>query len=198
MKIEWLRPWEDVARRNGWTRPERINVVGKTGSGKTTLAGAIAARTDIPHIEMDAHFWGPDWTPVPRDQFITTIQHAVAQPRWVIDGNYNMARPFIIPHLQLLVWLDYPLALSMWQLTRRGVARIVTQEDLWGTGNRESARKMFASRESLYIWAVKSHRKLRRRYLATVDDPAYAHVAVVRLRSRRATQQWLEEFIAHW
>ena len=89
MKIEWLRPWEDVARRNGWTRPERINVVGKTGSGKTTLAGTIAARTGTPHIEMDAHFWGPDWTPVPRDQFITTIQHAVAQPRWVIDGNYR-------------------------------------------------------------------------------------------------------------
>ena len=198
MKIEWLRPWVDVAPVHGWTRPERINVVGKTGSGKTTLAGAIAARTDIPHIEMDAHFWGPDWTPVPRSQFLTIIQQAVMQPRWVIDGNYSSARPFIIPHLQLLVWLDYPLAVSLWQLTRRGVGRIVTGEDLWGTGNRESARKMFASRDSLYVWAVKSHRKLRRRYLAVVDDPAYAQVAIVRLRSPRATRQWVDEFIAHW
>ena len=120
------------------------------------------------------------------------------QPRWVIDGNYNMARPFIIPHLQLLVWLDYPLAVSLWQLTRRGVSRIISGEDLWGTGNRESARKMFASRDSLYVWAVKSHRKLRRRYLAVVDDPAYAQVAIVRLRSPRATRQWVDEFIAHW
>ena len=198
MKIEWLRPWADVAPVHGWTRPERINVVGKTGSGKTTLAGAIAARTGIPHIEMDAHFWGPDWTPVPRSQFLTTIQQAVMQPRWVIDGNYNMARPFIIPHLQLLVWLDYPLAVSLWQLTRRGVSRTISGEDLWGTGNRESARKMFASRDSLYVWAVKSHRKLRRRYLAVVDDPAYAQVAIVRLRSPRATCQWVDEFIAHW
>ena len=109
-----------------------------------------------------------------------------------------MARPFIIPHLQLLVWLDYPLAVSLWQLTRRGVSRIITGEDLWDTGNRESARKMFASRDSLYVWAVKSHRKLRRRYLAVVDDPAYAQVAIVRLRSPRATCQWVDEFIAHW
>ena len=38
------------------SQPRRINVVGTSGSGKTTVAGAIAERLGLPHIEMDALF----------------------------------------------------------------------------------------------------------------------------------------------
>ena len=40
---------------------ERINVVGTSCSGKTTLARAIAGRLGLPYTELDALFWGPRW-----------------------------------------------------------------------------------------------------------------------------------------
>ena len=80
-------------------------------------------------------------------------------------------------------------------VTHRGVRRIITREDLWGSGNRERVRSMFASRDSLYVWAIKSHGKQRTRYLALAAEPGYAHVAIVRLRSPRAAASWLSDFL---
>ena len=40
--------------------PARISVAGDSGSGKTTVSGAIAARLDLPHVELDDLFHGPN------------------------------------------------------------------------------------------------------------------------------------------
>lgn len=44
----------------------RILVVGTSGAGKSRLAGQLAAALGVPHVELDALYWGPDWTPRPR------------------------------------------------------------------------------------------------------------------------------------
>jgi ATP-dependent protease Clp ATPase subunit len=38
---------------------ERILVVGRTGSGKTTLARELAAALHVPHVELDSLYFGP-------------------------------------------------------------------------------------------------------------------------------------------
>ena len=57
----------DVSHDSSPQRPRRIAVVGTSGSGKTTLARRLAQRLGIPHVELDALHWEPDWTPAPRD-----------------------------------------------------------------------------------------------------------------------------------
>jgi adenylate kinase family enzyme len=37
-------------------------VVGTSAVGKTTLAAALSRRLGVPHIELDALYWGPGWT----------------------------------------------------------------------------------------------------------------------------------------
>src|SRR5436305_799712 len=44
---------------------QRLVVVGTSGSGKTTLAREIARRRALPHVELDALHWGPNWTEPP-------------------------------------------------------------------------------------------------------------------------------------
>ncbi len=169
---------------------QRIVVIGTTGAGKSTLAASLAARLALPQIELDALYWGPEWTPVEREHFRERVAAATTGERWVVAGNYGAVRDLVWPRADTLVWLDYPLALNFWRLTRRSLQRIVTREALWA-GNRETFRKQFLSRDSLYVWAVRSHARHRRDFAALLADPAYAHLTVVRCAFPRDTVRWL-------
>ena len=39
---------------------QRVMVVGTSCSGKTTLARGLSGALGVPHIELDALYWGPD------------------------------------------------------------------------------------------------------------------------------------------
>ena len=58
---------------------QRINVVGMSCSGKTTLARAIAERLGVPHVELDALYWERDWTPASDETFRARVATAVAR-----------------------------------------------------------------------------------------------------------------------
>lgn len=168
----------------------RIVVIGTTGAGKSTLAATLAARLALPRIELDALYWGPRWTPVGRDAFRARVATATAGERWVAAGNYGAVRDLLWPRADTLVWLDYPLAINFWRLTRRSLRRILTREELWA-GNRETLRTQFLSRDSLYMWAVRSHARHRRESAALLADPAHARLAMLRFASPRDTARWL-------
>src|SRR6185295_4666034 len=50
-------------------RHRRIVVIRATGSGKSTFAHRLARSLDVALVELDALFWGSDWTPAPPDVF---------------------------------------------------------------------------------------------------------------------------------
>jgi len=173
---------------------QRIAVVGTTGSGKTTLAYRLAKLLGVAHVELDALHWGPNWTPPPIPVFRERIAQALRGDRWVVDGNYSRVRDIVWGRADTVVWLDYALPLIMGRLVWRTIRRIVTQEELW-SGNREYLRAQL-SRDSILLWALQTYRRRRREYPALFEMPEYAHLAVVRLRSPRATDDWLSGLTA--
>jgi adenylate kinase family enzyme len=168
----------------------RIVVVGTTGSGKTTLAGQLAAHLHVPHIELDALHWGPGWTPAAPDVFRKRVAAAVQGDAWVTDGNYRVVRDVVWDRAAAVVWLDYPLPVILWRLLRRTLRRVLTREQLWN-GNREQFGTAFLSRESLFVWAVQTHQRRRRHLAADFAADRYRHLKLVRLRSPGAAQHWL-------
>ena len=170
---------------------ERINVVGTSCSGKTTLARAIAERRGLPYIELDALFWGPRWEPVPSGIFHARVADAVRGDRWVIDGAYTGSRvgPMVWERAETIVWLDYPMPLVLGRWARRTIARIRSQEEFWpGTGNRESLTNALR-RGGLLWWILRTHHGRRRRILARIA--AMPHLSLVRLRSPADADRWL-------
>lgn len=69
----------------------RIAIVGCSGSGKSTLARLLAAKLDLPIINLDVIFWRPGW--VEGDVRITRrqVEDAVAADRWICEGNFISA-----------------------------------------------------------------------------------------------------------
>jgi len=163
----------------------RIVIIGTTCVGKTTLAQALAERLHIPHIELDALHWGPEWTPAPLETFRSAVTEALSGDAWTTDGNYGKVQDIIWGRADTLVWLDYAFPVILWRLITRTLRRVLTREVLWND-NRETWRGAFFSRDSLFVWAITTHTKRRERTLQRLREPAYQHLAVVRLHSPKA------------
>ena len=48
---------------------QRIAIVGPGGAGKSTLARALGARTGLPVVHLDEHFWRPGWIETRREEW---------------------------------------------------------------------------------------------------------------------------------
>jgi len=129
-------------------RYRRIHVIGTSGAGKTTLARELARRWDLPHVELDALYWGPDWTPAP--DFRKRVAHALRGDEWVVDSNYGATRDMIWARAEMVVWLDYALPVIVGRVLWRTIRRSLTGEELWH-GNRERLRQAFFSRRSIIL-----------------------------------------------
>ncbi|MBW4655412.1 MAG: hypothetical protein KME20_20595 [Kaiparowitsia implicata GSE-PSE-MK54-09C] len=91
-----------------------------------------------------------------------------------------------------VVFLDYSFGVVLRRLWRRTLRRSLYQVPLWN-GNRETFSKAFLSHDSILLWMLKTYRRNRRKYPALIQQPAYAHLTIVQLRSPRLTQAWLSQ-----
>ncbi len=177
---------------------QRVVVVGATGSGKTTFAASLAAKLEVPHIELDALHWEPNWLMAELEVFRNRVASVIQAERWVADGNYSKVRDLVWSRADTVIWLDYSLVLTLTRLLRRTLARVLTGEELWN-GNRERFAEQFLSSESILLWAFKAHARYRATYPALLASEAYRHLRVVRLRTRQDTERWLQTaFLVGW
>ena len=73
-------------------RWQRVVVQGSSGSGKSTLSVALATRLGVARLELDGLYQQPNWTPLALEEFRSQVESFVAQPRWIVDGNYSQVR----------------------------------------------------------------------------------------------------------
>lgn len=168
----------------------RIVIVGTTGCGKTTLANTLARRFKIAHIELDALHWDAGWQMAPLEIFRERTNAATAGDAWVADGNYSKVRDIVWTRAETLIWLDYGLPLILWRQVWRGLKRSISHEELWN-GNRETLRGQFFSRDSLILWALRTHGRRRRTYPGFFAQLEYRHLKIIRFNSPKQTQAWL-------
>jgi predicted kinase len=171
---------------------ERILVLGRTGSGKTTLARELAAALGVTHVELDSLYFRPDLTTTPASVLREKTRAAIAGDRWVTDGNKRAVRDLVWPRADTIVWLDYPAYVSLWRLAKRARTRTAAlSAEAARSGRRTGLPKQMVAAARRVLTALRSHRGQRREYPRLFAQPANRHLAVARLRSPRATRQWM-------
>ncbi len=168
-----------------------IVVYGPTCSGKSTLARRIAQHVNVPHIEIDAIFWTPDWVEKPLEEFRAEISAVLSQcvDGWVFDGNYSRVRDLILPLADTVIWLRPPFRVAFWRLLKRTIVRCLNNELLWGT-NRESWRRAFASPDSLLLYQITHWRRYDEKIKRNLEEIPH-QASIVKLRSPREIDAFL-------
>ena len=158
-----------------------------SGSGKTTLGRELARRLDVPFVEVDAWVHGPNWAETPDEELRARLQPVLNSDGWVIDGTYRRKLGnLILENADTVVWLDLPMRVWFPRLLRRTLRRVRGRERSGTTTpSRCAARSGDGSRCSPGPSGCTS--------AAGAAIPLeLAPYNVVRLRSPREVERWLE------
>lgn len=85
---------------------DRIAIIGCGGSGKTHLANQLAALCNLPLTHLDAVYYDAEWNPLPQEEFAALQHTLVAEPRWLLEGNYAGTLPIRLARADTVIFLD--------------------------------------------------------------------------------------------
>lgn len=85
----------------------RILIYGNAGSGKTTMARAVAREFGLPHLSLDDIAWGEAMVRKPLVESVVELNAFIAaNSAWVIDGCYGDLVQAALPHCTELRFLN--------------------------------------------------------------------------------------------
>lgn len=113
----------------------RILILGLPGSGKTTLARRLAARTGLPHVEVDTIFWTAERRENP--EFLVQAEAAIAGDRWIVEGHFSKLKDRGLTRAECVVWLKPPWPLVAFRYVKRGGSL------RWLVGHRPASEILF-------------------------------------------------------
>lgn len=162
-------------------------VVGTGGAGKTTFATALAARTGLPVVHLDEHYFRPGWVPTPRPQWRDWQERRFAAERWVADGSYDHTLDVRLARADTVIVLAPPAWRCVWSGLWRSVRNRGRAIQAPGCPER-----ILLFQRDFYRW-IRGFRDERRKLDATIARHA-GHLTVVRLTSRAEMGHFLESF----
>ena len=98
---------------------ERVLVIGSPGAGKSTLATDLAEQTGLKLVHLDQLHWKPGWVESTVYEFDERLAAVLAEPQWIIDGNYGRTLPQRLARADIVIDLDLPAWLCMARVIRR-------------------------------------------------------------------------------
>ena len=178
---EWIGPATSVGRR--------VVVTGMAGAGKSTFSKALSAKTGLPLIHLDLHFWKPGWV-VPSDEEWREKQRALlAGDAWIADGNYHATLALRLERADTVVYLDTP----WWTCARRAFVRGLRSPpgSIMPDGCDDSAWRRLRDEWGI-VWRVWRRRRSDRERELTIVSQCGQHVALYVLGSKRSIRGFLE------
>jgi adenylate kinase family enzyme len=168
----------------------RVIVTGMAGSGKSTFSTALSARTGLPLIHLDFHYWKPGWVKPSDDEWQVKQRSLLAGDAWIADGNYHETLDLRLERADTVVVLYTPWWVCAGRALVRGIRRPVGT--VLPEGCSESAIRRLRDEWRLagLIWWHRHREPERERAIISEHGQ---HVALHVLSSRQAARAFLAE-----
>lgn len=166
---------------------KKVVIVGCGGSGKSYVARELGRILDAPVTHLDAVFYDSEWNALPMAEFSEVQRRLVAEPRWVIDGNYNSTLQVRLEACDTVVLMDVSTMAALYGIFSRQLRH--------GAGHKGNGV------HNRIHWGVIKYvatyrRKMRPRVMAKIEEFAAGRAEVVLLANRRQTRRWLRKVAA--
>lgn len=163
---------------------DRIAIIGCGGSGKTHLANQLAALLNLPLTHLDAVYYDADWNPLSAAEFAALQEKLVAEPRWLIEGNYASSLPIRLARADTVIFLDLPAVACLTGILQRRWRYRGGQHAKDGVYDRITWKFV------RYIWGYR--RTMRPRVRGLLDEHR-GDATLVTLTSRRQTTRYMAQ-----
>lgn len=168
---------------------QRVVVTGMAGAGKSTFSRALSAKTGLPVIILDLHFWQPGWQAPSDEAWAATQRSLLAGDAWIADGNYHETLALRLGRADTVVLLDTPWWVCSARAFRRGIRRPIGMQMPDGC---EDSTWRRVHDEWWLVWRIwRVRRTERARELEIVSHYA-DRVALHVLRSKRSVRAFLD------
>lgn len=178
----------DVPRANVAGR--RVVVTGLAGAGKSTFSRALSARTGLPVVVLDYHFWLPGWAEPTETAWREKQSRLLAGDDWIADGNYAATLDLRLKRADTVVFLDTPWWICAWRAFVRGIRSRPAGAVLPDGCDQSRLRRL---RDEWWLaWRISRVRGSERKQELEIISRHGTHVAMHVLRSRRAVRRFLD------
>lgn len=163
---------------------ERVLIIGCGGSGKSTLARQLGEKTGLPVVHLDKLFWHPGWVESTKDEIDEKIRQAIAEPRWIMDGNYNRTIQQRLKRCDTVIYLDFSRFACLMGVAKRVITTYGQVRPDMGEGCPERLDLDFLK------WVWNFNKNKREKYYKLLDESEGIEIIV--LKNRREVKKFLE------
>jgi adenylate kinase family enzyme len=166
----------------------RVLVIGMAGAGKSTFSRALSAKTGLPVIHMDLHYWKPGWVEPSADEWREAQRRVLAGDAWIADGNDLETLELRLDRADTVVLLDTPWWTCASRAFLRGLRRPVGEMP---EGCEDSVWRRLRDEWRL-VGVIVRHRHSEHEQGLEIVAKHGGYAAVHVLDSKRAAQEFLD------
>ena len=163
---------------------ERIMIIGCGGSGKSTLARQLGDKLNLPVVHLDKLFWRPGWEQVSREEFDRLHREALAQEKWIMDGNFDRTMAERIQHCDTVIYLDFGRIACLTGVVKRVLTTYGKVRPDMGEGCPERIDWEFLQ----WVWNFNRNKREKNYRLLNETEG----VETIVLKNRRAVKRFLK------
>lgn len=168
---------------------KRVMIVGGPGSGKSTLARALGKKTGLPVYHMDHIHWMSGWEMRPTPERYALAHEVEARDRWIFEGGMSSTYATRAARADTLIWLDLPVGLRLWRVTKRLVVYLGRQRPDMAPGCYEGLHSQTLP-FYLFIW---NNRHIGRRKNARLFEDVSGSMQTFHLHSPGDVRSFLAD-----